>query len=269
MKKLRLILAIGILTIIFFAGHAAASTTIEYELGGGWTYEEEYPGTLTLTDNPSGGITANIDVGSEAGGGLNASRHDLPGFSIFNNGFIQLEYGSLTNAITGSADLGLCLELEFYAPINAIDIRHQLGMSLDMNSDGSVVFDTWLENDISGEREDLVSVPNGLSIEGGALGLYFHDSSATPYFIDNNSNVIYLPTNWDLSAISAMHFPSVDNDYDGSTTFGGTIVGSVNLQRVVYGSGAPAPTVPIPGAVWLRAGREKLYSCLSGKAVLN
>lgn len=50
----------------------------------GWTYEEEdgVSGTLTVTDNPSGGVIISIDVpGGIDGGGLAASRHDLPGFS--------------------------------------------------------------------------------------------------------------------------------------------------------------------------------------------
>lgn len=102
---------LGVLIICFIAGSALANTYIEYTLDGDWIYEQEYVGTLSLSDNPSDGITATINVPSGIDdGGLTASRHDLPGFSMGNYGFIELDYSSLTSTISGTtAYLGLCL----------------------------------------------------------------------------------------------------------------------------------------------------------------
>ena len=87
----------SVLLICFIAGSALADTNIEYTLVGDWIYEEETPGTLLLSTNPLGGITTTINVPSGIeDGGLTASRHDLPGFSIDNNIFIEIEYSSLT-----------------------------------------------------------------------------------------------------------------------------------------------------------------------------
>ncbi|MBU1056544.1 MAG: VPLPA-CTERM sorting domain-containing protein [Proteobacteria bacterium] len=252
MKKKRTFLVEKICLVFlmsfFFIGAASANTVIDYTLSDGWTYESKYPATLSLSNHPSGGITANINVGSGiVDGGLTASIHDLPGFSIFNDGFIQLEYGSLTRTISGSASSSLNLELEFY---DSSDTRNQIGISLWMYN-GLLGFGTWFENDLGLDLSLGEPVPIGLSAEEGALGLYFHDSSVSPYFKDIDSNVIYPLADWDLSAISAMSLPSVDNDFEAETIGGGTVMGSVNLQRIVYGSGAPAPPVPIPGAIWL------------------
>ena len=49
----------GVLIICFIAGTALA-TNIEYTLDGDWIYEAEYSDTLSLSEDPSGGITADI-----------------------------------------------------------------------------------------------------------------------------------------------------------------------------------------------------------------
>jgi hypothetical protein len=91
---------------ISLASPVAADTVIPYTIDvwtppvtvhNGWTYTEEILGTLWLTANPSGGIIADIDLPTGTDdGGLVASRHDLPDYSLHNHGFIQLEYSSLS-----------------------------------------------------------------------------------------------------------------------------------------------------------------------------
>ena len=81
---------LGVLIILFIVGSASADTHIEYTMDGDWFYESEDWSTLSLSNNPSYGINVTIDVptGMEEGG-LSASRHDLPGFSLENDGLLN------------------------------------------------------------------------------------------------------------------------------------------------------------------------------------
>ena len=244
-KRMFMKMFLGVLIICSLVVPASADTFIEYTIDGDWTYNEGYAGTLALTDNPSGGIIANINVPSGIDdGGLTASRHDLPGFSMANNGFIELDYKSLTSDITGNADLALCIEVEFY---DSQSIRYQMAMEI-WQENGAREMGTWFEKDSGFDDYFEVPIPDGLLINEGALGLYFHDSSVSPYFKDVLGNVLYPFSDWDISQIDDMHNFSVDNDFEADTSDGGTVMASVNLERVVYGQGQP---VPIPGAIWL------------------
>lgn len=236
---------LGVLIICSLVVPASADTFIEYTLDGAWIYEQEYAGTLSLTDNPSGGIIANINVPSGIDdGGLTASRHDLPGFSIGNDGFIELDYRSLTSSITGDADFSLCLEFEFY---DSESIRYQMAMEI-WQGNGAREMGTWFAKDSGFDDYFEVPIPDGLLINEGALGLYFHDSFVSPYFKDVLGNVLYPFSDWDISQIDGMDGFRVDNDFEAWTTDDGTVNASVNLRQVVYGPGHP---VPIPGTVWL------------------
>ena len=103
--KRYIILFLYVLVICVFTGSdIRADTVIPYELNNGWTYEEGYPDTLLLTANPSGGIIVNINIPTGIDdGGLVASRHDLPDYSLHDHGFIQLEFSSFSSEITGNS----------------------------------------------------------------------------------------------------------------------------------------------------------------------
>jgi hypothetical protein len=75
-----------------------AADTIEYTLDNGWVYESTY---TTFSDNaPSPGITVDINVPVfTAEGGLGGSEHDLPGFSLSDNNFAELNYNSFTTPV--------------------------------------------------------------------------------------------------------------------------------------------------------------------------
>ena len=241
-KKMFMKMFLGVLIICSLVVPASADTFIEYKLDGDWIYEEGYPGTLSLTDNPSGGITANINVPSGIDEGeLSASRHDLPGFSMDNNGFIELSYKSLMSSITGNADSSLILEVEFY---DSESIRYQMAMGISQSNE-SVGMDTWFIKDSGFEYGSEAPIPDGLSINEGALGLYSHDSFVSPYFKDVEGNVLYPFSDWDISEIGGMDGFRVDNDFEAWTSDDEMVNASVNLRHVVYGP------VPIPGAVWL------------------
>ena len=228
---------LGLLIICSSAVSSSADTYfIEYTLDGDWIYEQEYAGTLSLSDNPSGGITATINVPSGMDeGGLSASRHNLPVFSIDDDGFIELDYRSLTSTITGNADFSLYLEVEFF---DSESIRYQIAIGI-WQSVGSSGIDTWFEKDSGFDYYYEVPIPDGLSINEGALGFYCHDSYVSPYFKDVEGNVLYPFSDWDISQINGMHGFSVDNDFEAYTLDGGTVIASVNLEQVVYGSGYP------------------------------
>ncbi len=229
-KTNTVVLGLVVILGISLATPVAAYTVIPYTLTIDWTYEEGYPGTLWLTANPSGGIIADIDVPTDIeDGGLVASRHDVPDFSLHNHGFIQLEYSSFSSEITGdSEDLGLslCLEIEFD---DAGDVPYEMAISLEQD-DGGSFFGTWFDSSYY-----TTPVPDGLSLAEGALGLYSDGSLVLPYFIDAAGFVLYPFAAWDVSGITGTHEYRVDNDFEGTTTDGGTIIASVNLERVVYG----------------------------------
>jgi hypothetical protein len=228
---------LGVLIIWSFAGPASADTHIEYTLDGNWTYKEGSPGTLSLTDNSCGGITATINVPSGIDpGGLSASKHDLPGFSFHNEGFIQLDYGSLATTITGSAEFGLSIEIEFYGSEPAE--KYEIGMAI-WEENGLTVFETWFEKDEGFDYYFTVPIPDELLINEGSLGLYSHDNQVSPYFKDAEGNVLYPFSDHDISQIVGMHDFNADNDFEADTDAGGTVVASVNLKEVVYGPGSP------------------------------
>ena len=257
--KRYIILFLYVSVICVFAGSAvAANTVIPYTLtsvwtppimwDNGWTYIEYSPGTLWLTANPSGGIIASIDVptgiGGE-GGGLGGSRHDLSTYSLHNHGFIQLEYSSFSSVITGNPEgLELCLEIEFD---DADNVSYETGIEVWQDAGGSF-FGTWFEIEENRPYYQTL-VPDGLSVTEGALGLYSDGSLVLPYFMDTAGSVLYPFAAWDVSGITGTQGYRVDNDLTGTTAAGGTIIASVNLERVVYGN--PCTPIPAPSAVLL------------------
>jgi hypothetical protein len=230
---------IGVLIIFFIAGSALAYTSIEYTLDGDWVYEEGYPGTLNLSENPSGGIIATIQVPAGLDdSGLSASRHELPGFSLDHNIFIELEYSSLTFTINDpAASMDIALEVEFFDS-NFND--YEIGMAISLSND-TMVFGTWFQDDVNFEYSYEVSI-EGTSINEGSLGLYFHGNHVSAYFKDAENNIEYpFPIDWDISQIAGAHDFWVDNDFEADTSEveekfdNGTIVlASVNLERVVF-----------------------------------
>lgn len=224
----------GALLICFITVSAFASTSIEYSLESDWIYEEEYPGTLLLSENPSGGITAAINVPSGIeDGGLTASRHDLPGFSIDNdNIFVELEYSSLTYNITGdTASFSLCLELEF---LDSNFNRYEMAMALGQGN-GSLFFETWFQDDTYFEYYQTKPILVGIAVNKGVLGLYFRGNYVSPYFKDvENNSLIYPFSDWNISQIVGTHDFRVDNDFEAYTPEGGTVLGSVNLKKVFF-----------------------------------
>ena len=247
---------LGVLIICSLVASASADTYfIEYTLDDDWIYKQEYVGTLSLSDNPSGGITATINVPSGIDdGGLTASRHDLAGFSMGNYGFIELDYSSLTSTISGTtAYLGLCLEVEFY---DSESNRYQIAMAIGQSS-GSLNFETWLAKDSGFDYYDEVPIPDGLATNEGVLGLYWHDTYVSAYFKDVGGNVLYPFLDWDMSQIVGTHDFSVDNDFEADTLDGGTVIASVNLEQVVYGHGSPLSDEPngelVTSDLWIGA----------------
>jgi hypothetical protein len=227
----------GVIIICFIAGSALATTYIEYTLDGDWIYEEDYPGTLSLSENPSGGITAAINVPTGIdGGGLSASRHDLAGFSLDNNIFIELDYGTLTSTIIGpGASLSLVSEMEFF---DSDSTRYTLSMAIRQSNE-SRYFVTCLTEEPNPDNCEEVPILGGLSIDEGALGFNFHGNNVSAYFKDADNNLLYPFLDWDISQIVGTYGFSVDNDFEAVTVDGGTVVASVNLKHVAYGPSWP------------------------------
>lgn len=239
------------LTLVFFcAGSSYADTIIEYTRnGGGWSYETESPGTLSLSDNPSGGVAALINVTSYiSGGGLTASKHGLPGFNLDSDTFIELSYNSLTSVVSGdSALLSLCIELEFLdSDFNSSSIAMAIG-----KRNGSWAYVTWYKKDGSFNVSYDEPIPPGQSVNEGALGLYFHGNFVSAYFKDAKNNISYPFANWNISQINGPNGFEVDNDFEADTSMGGTVSGSIVLKHVVYGVGSPyegpksSPWIPL------------------------
>jgi hypothetical protein len=227
----------GSIIVLFCAGSSFADTVIEYTLNGDWIYGADHPGTLILSDNPSGGISATINVPSYTDdGGLTASRHDLPGFSVSNDSYIELRYSSLTYEITGdSVDFDICLELEFSdSEYNSVQVAMVIGQE-----NGSWFFFTWFSDGQNNEYESAEPIPPGLSLDKGSLGLYFHGNYVSPYFKDAENNITFPFLDWDLSQVAGPNSFSVDNDFEADTVSGGTFSGTVILEHVAYGLGAP------------------------------
>jgi hypothetical protein len=72
-----------------------------------------------------------------------------------------------------------------------------------------------------------------------------------PYFIDAAGSVVSPFVVWDVSGITGTHNYRCDNDFEGSTMTGGTIIASVNLEQVVYGPGNPFTTEPLSGLIYM------------------
>lgn len=243
-----IILFLYVSIICVFAGSAvAANTVIPYTLNSGWIYTEGYPGTLLLTANPSGGIIASINIPTGIDdGGLVASRHDLPGYLLHNQGFIQLEYSSLSSVLTGTPEgPSLCLEIEFR---DAGNVRYEMGIDLSQDA-GGYSFETWFAEDGGFDYGYETPIPDGLSIAEGALGFYSNGLLVFPYFMDAADTVLYPFAAWEVSGITGTHSYRCDNDFEGYTMAGETIIASVNLEQVVYGLGNPP--IPAPGAIVL------------------
>ena len=229
-KILVLIFGIGLFARIVMADE------VIYTLDDDWTYEERTPGTLSLSVNRVGGINVVIDIPSgHETGGLEASIHTLPGFSISTDAYVELEFSSLDYTVTGTdtdTHLSLCLELEFS---DADGSTYQMAMSVGANSQ-MTAFVTWYEDDTDGQDQ---VIPTSISIQEGSIGLYFHDNYVSPYFRNSLNQITYPFTDWDISNIVVPQSFAVDNDFEGDTLGGGTVSGSVNLKRVVFGPGAP------------------------------
>ena len=249
--KKYIILFLYVSVICVFAGSTVADTVIPYTLTNGWTYEAVDWTTLVLTENPPSGIIASIDIPTGIDdGGLQTSRHDVVGYSLHNGGFIQLEYSSLSSVITGNPEgLDLCLELEFS---DAGNIFYEIGMEVWQCS-GGYSFETWF--DVAGGGPYYKTpVPDGISVAEGALGLYNNGSLIFPYFIDAAGSVVSPFVVWNISGITGTKDYRVDNEFEGSTTAGGTITASVNLVKVVHGPGNPFTIEPLSGGIYMPPG---------------
>ena len=243
----------SLIVVFFCAGSSSADTVIEYTLnGGGWSYEAEIPSTLlSLSDNPSGGVSVTINVDSYiSDGGLTASKHELPGFNITSDTFIELSYNSLTSEVSGdSALLSLCIELEFIdSDFNSSSIAMAIG-----KRNGSWAYVTWFKKDGDGSFNISYDepIPSGQSLNEGALGLYFHGNFVSAYFKDAKKNIFYPFVDWDISQINGPNSFEVDNDFEAATPLGGTVSGSIVLKHVIYGVGSPyeglksSPWIPL------------------------
>ena len=214
------------------------AATIEYALGGGWTYEQ-YSDTLLLSDNPLGGVSATINVPSDIeDGGLIASRHSLLGFSLNNFRFIELEYSSLSSTVIGNAAfLDFNLELEFF---DSEDSFFEIAMNISQSAE-SVSFESWFQKDSEFSFFVDAPVPDAIMTNQGTLGLYVSDDRVIPYFEDATGNQMFPFEGWNISQIIGAKNFAVDNDFEACTLDGGSVVASVNLERVVYGV-VPEPT---------------------------
>ncbi|MHC4537261.1 MAG: hypothetical protein ACYS6K_25240 [Planctomycetota bacterium] len=250
--KRYIILFLYVSVICVFTGSVVADTIIPYTLTNGWTYEVVDWTTLVLTENPLGGIIADIYIPEDTDdGGLKASRHDLPDYSLHNQGFIQLEYSSLSSVITGTPEgLDLCLEIEFY---DAGNVRYEMAMDLWQDA-GGYYFETWFAAEGIFDYGFETPVPDGVSIAEGALGLFSNGSHVFPYFIDAAGSVVSPFVVWDVSGITGTHNYSCDNDFEGATTPGSTITASVNLEQVVHGPGNPFTIDPLSGWIYMPPG---------------
>jgi hypothetical protein len=211
---------------------------VVYTLNPDWTYETKVDGTYTLSVNPAGGINVEIDVHSGIEGGLSASRHLLQGFSINTDAYVELEFSSLDCTVNGTEEttVGLCLELEFSDDDGS---EYELAMSVGANSE-MTAFVTWYSHD-NIEPSQIIST--NIPIQEGSLGLYFHDDYVSPYYRNSRNQITYPFTDWNISNIVVPQNFAVDNDFEANTTGGGTVTGSVNLKRVVFGQGEPPSAV--------------------------
>ncbi|MHC4537655.1 MAG: hypothetical protein ACYS6K_27290 [Planctomycetota bacterium] len=230
--------------ICVFAGSVVADTVIPYTLTNGWTYGADHPETLQLTENPLGGVIVDIDIPElTEEGGLTASRHALPGYSLHNQGFIQLEYSSLSSVLTGTPEgPSLCLEIEFE---DAGNEPYWMGVDLWQDT-GGYSLQTWFQS-----YDYETPAPGGLSVTEGALGFYSNGSLVFPYFIDAAGSVVSPLVIWDISGIIGTQNYRCDNDFEGHTPAISTITASVNLDQVVYGPGNPFTIDPLYGWVFM------------------
>jgi len=219
-------------------------TAIDYDLGGGWVYEEDYSNTLELSPAAGGGVTAEISVQDGIDdGGLTASRHGLPGFQWTNHSFLELQYTSLTTTVNGeNAYADLNLELEF---TDSSMNEYQVATNISQYQD-SVYFETWFEISTGFSSYVKMAIDDQITLDNGALGLYILDGIMHPYFKEIDE-VHFLPfIGWDISQIISPQDFVVDNDFEAYTLDGGSVFGSVNLDRIVYGV---ASSIPEPSSL--------------------
>lgn len=225
--------------MLLCAGSAAADTVIPYTLNGSWANQIFPDGCGTLSDNPSGGVKVSIDVPAGVDdGGLLHSKQGLTGYSLENDGFIQLEYSSLSSNISGAqTTLDILVDIQFN---NVDDSESSMAIRLRQKN-GLLSFKTWF----SGESNE-VSAPDGLLFSSGALGFYSDGSQAFPYFKDSEGKVLYpfADWSWDISGITGSSNYIIDNDFDADTNDGGSVLASANFDQVVYGGGSPASIPP-------------------------
>lgn len=226
----------------FMVSASAETIIIEYELGGSWVYEQEHPETLSLTSNPAGGVTATMNVPSGIeDGGLTASRHSLPGFSLSDHAFVELDYSFLSSSVSGVlAFQDLILELEFFDAANNF---YEIAIGLTRGETGQA-FESWF----AGPNLDDFMGPSstqGLATDQGTLGLSIIGNTVMPYFKDVVGQMIFpfseISPGWDIAPIVGAHDFRVDNDFEGSTLGGGSVSATVTLERVVYGVASPVP----------------------------
>jgi len=120
------------------------------------------------------------------------------------------------------------------------------------------IFETWFAADGGFAYDFEIQVPDGLSLDEGALGLYSDSVHVLPYFQYGPGSVLYPFTAWDLSGIAgALNF-SVDNDFEADTANGGTVIASVDLRQVEYGVPEPATLslLALGGLAFLRRKRR-------------
>ena len=225
----------------------AAGTRIEYGLADGWTHQEGAPGTLALAEDPSIGMVATIGVpAGSAGGGLSASRHDLPGYSPKDGAFVELDYDSLDASLSGAtASLDLALEVE------CVDgSLHRIGMGIT-RAGGVDRFATrydaaFLESD----------VPAGVSIAEGTLGLLGGDDQLRPYFRAADGSLYHPFASWDVSALADPPSCALANRFAADTGVGASVEASVRLQTIA---------LPEPGATPGLLGGGLVLLALSGR----
>jgi hypothetical protein len=66
--------------------------------------------------------------------------------------------------------------------------HYEIGMAIGQIN-GSWFLGTWFQDDVNFEYSYEKPIPDGLSINEGALGLYFHGNHVSAYFKDVENNI--------------------------------------------------------------------------------